>query len=802
MHVADSMCLPVRLGGVPFQTAALIDQGASRSVMRQSAFNRLVQIHRDERKAPPRLFKIKNMFVIGSTGEYVPIVGRFVTSIDTDDVCLTQNTLIYVVQDKKDNDIICDLVIGRSTIATSRYSCIDTRNTGSLVSMHPDEVSTHHEMITCAKCTFYEDEAGKRQLKMLSSPTCAPPPLPLNSINSKVMKVYERVRECDHLTVNGKAMLHSFLLNHIDSYEFPDIHTSDEEKSEQLNSQSDVRFSQNEGIRICHLMSELDKSIPQSDEEARVVTEIMSTFIPEVVDKPERVMQKRSETSESPVIDEEADEIEFPFTPPTKKDDSPEYHESKKTAITELIRSYTHLKPDQKQSMIKVLMKYADRFSMKGENMERTDSVQHEIDTTDKHPFRERLRQYSPAIQEIIMAEVDSMVKQGVIVPSKSPYASNLLLVRKPDPSSEGGVKNRVCAAFVRLNTQTEKDSYPLPNIQYIFDKIGQSKWFTTMDLLSGFWQVMIKPEHRYKTAFITVRGLYEFVVMPFGLCNAPATFQRLMDAVILPEYRSFIETYIDDLMTHSSTFESHLEHLDVLLGALRKHKLVVKLSKCKFAQQEVKFLGHVISHNKITTNPEAVEAIKKWERPASGGKKAVTAVRGFLGMAGWYRKFIPHFADIAKPLVHLTKNDVKWEWTQQCQSAFEQLRDALTQSPVLAVADPNKNYILHTDASDHAMGAILQQEDENGDKHPIAYASKTFNDAQRNYSVTDREALAIVWALQHFNTYCEGHKYTVLTDHQALSYINKNPKSEKRVTRWQLLLQNYDTVEMKYFKG
>jgi transposase InsO family protein len=386
-------------------------------------------------------------------------------------------------------------------------------------------------------------------------------------------------------------------------------------------------------------------------------------------------------------------------------------------------------------------------------------------------------------------------------VPSKSAYASNLLLVRKPDPSSEGGVKNRVCASFVQLNTQTEKDSYPLPNIQYIFDKIGRSKWFTTMDLLSGFWQVMIKPEHRHKTAFITMRGLYEFAVMPFGLCNAPATFQRLMDAVILPEYRDFIETYIDDLMTHSQTFTDHLKHLDVLLTALKKNRLVVKLGKCKFAQLEVKFLGHVISQNSIKTNPEAVEAVKKWMKPAEGGKKAVTAVRGFLGMAGWYRKFIPNFADIARPLVHLTKNNVQWNWSDECQKAFETIRDKLTASPVLAVADPNKQYILHTDASDHAMGAILMQEDDDHQLHPIAYASKTFNDAQRNYDTTEREALAIIWALQHFNTYCEGHRYTLMTDHQALSYIQKNKDSSKRIARWQNLMSNY-AVDIFYKSG
>ena len=276
----------------------------------------------------------------------------------------------------------------------------------------------------------------------------------------------------------------------------------------------------------------------------------------------------------------------------------------------------------------------------------------------------------SPSVQEIIDNEVRRMLREGVIQPSKSPYASNLLLVRKPDASSPGGVKNRVCASFVQLNTQTLKDSYPLPNIQVIFDKIGGSKWFTTMDLLNGFWQVMVKPEHRPKTAFVTARGLFEFVVMPFGLCNAPATFQRLMDTVIRPEYRSFIETYVDDVMTHSKTFDDHLIHIETLLQSLREHKLVVKLTKCKFAQKEVKFLGHILTHNQMRPNPEAVETIMKWERPAPGSNKK-KALRGFLGMVGWYRKFICEFAKVAKPLFHLLKDDVEWEWTDECQNVI-----------------------------------------------------------------------------------------------------------------------------------
>ena len=196
------------------------------------------------------------------------------------------------------------------------------------------------------------------------------------------------------------------------------------------------------------------------------------------------------------------------------------------------------------------------------------------------------------------------------------------------------------------------------------------------MDLLSGFWQVMIKPEHRHKTAVITARGLYEYVVMAFGLCNAPATFQRLMDAVVLPEYREFIQTYIDDVLTHSLTFEDHLKHLDKTLSLFQKNTLMVKLSKCKFAQTEVKFLGHVISQGTIKCNPEAVETIRKWKRPASG-KNQVTAVRSFLGMVGWYRRFIPNFSTIAAPLYNLTKKNVKWLWTDECEEAFRTLIDS-----------------------------------------------------------------------------------------------------------------------------
>jgi transposase InsO family protein len=730
------MGVPVSLDGVSIGVA-LIDQGASRSVMRLSAYKQFMQTYG---QGAPKLTRNTDMYVMGSTGDRLPVTGHFVVDLAYDTLSdqpgtLIARTPIYVVRDTDTLDIICNLIIGRSTLASSAYSCIDTRGNGAIV--NPTDPTS--DQLPCTPCTFRIGLRGRQQLVRSTRST-------------------------------------------------PVTDADDE-------SESPPTDETHEQPHMCQLIHSLDKENAVHDQYEPAVIALMAAYIPDAVMKPTRDAVQKMENGE------ELDDIEFPFTPPTLHIDTPMYQDEKKNKITAMVNETTRLTDTQRQQLTALLHKHADRFSMNGENMERTDSVHHEIDTQDRRPFRERLRQYAPAVQQIIDKEVEKMLKDGVITQSKSPYASNLLLVRKPDPSSEGGVKNRVCASFVRLNKDTEKDSYPLPNIQYIFDKIGHSEWFTTMDLLSGFWQVLIKPEHRHKTAFITMRGLYEFVVMPFGLCNAPATFQRLMDTVIKPEYRSFIETYIDDLMTHSKTFDEHLRHLETMLNSLREHKLVVKLSKCKFAQREVKFLGHVIACNQIKTNPEAVEAIQKWQRPLGGGKKAVTAIRGFLGMAGWYRRFIPHFADIAKPLVHLTKQDTVWAWTDECQHAFEQLRDALTSSPVLAVADPNKNYVLHTDASDHAMGALLQQEDDDGHLHPIAYASKTFTDAQRRYDTTEREAAAIPWALEHFNTYCEGHRYTLLTDHQALSYIRTNTNNNKRITRWQLLLQHYQ-LDIYYMKG
>jgi hypothetical protein len=576
-----SMCIPVEIGGTSLGHA-LVDQGATRTVMRITALKKF--------RNRNRIKKVNNMYVLGSTGELIPIVGRMIADITSNNIHLGR-TLIYLVENTTEKDIICEIVIGRASLANGLYPCIDMRERGMIY--HPSS----NQSIPCLPCVFEKDASGVNQVKVLSSSTSTDHNNYTSKSNNsenedKIVKVNTLrtlVNKRNELNGEQKEQLYTHLLCNMNEWE-----TSNDEERVAESCKAAI---------MCDYMRQLDQCVPGSAAEDHIITHLFATYVPTVVQKPMHKQQEKQEKQEKDIIDD-VEDIEFPFTPPTSKDNSPQYLKNKSIEIKKLIDNNDNLDEKQKKLLYDILITHQDRFSLAGENMERTDSVQHDIDTNNNRPFRERLRQYSPAVQDIIDKEVVKMLKEGVIVPSRSAYASNLLLVRKPDASSEGGVKNRVCASFVKLNEQTQKDSYPLPNIHYIFEKIGKSMWFTTMDLLSGFWQVMIKPEHRHKTAFVTMRGLYEFVVMPFGLCNAPATFQRLMDAIILPEYRSFIETYIDDLMTHSSTFSDHLKHLDILLKTLRQHKLVVKLSKCKFAQKEVKFLGHVISHNAIKTNP------------------------------------------------------------------------------------------------------------------------------------------------------------------------------------------------------
>ena len=409
--------------------------------------------------------------------------------------------------------------------------------------------------------------------------------------------------------------------------------------------------------------------------------------------------------------------------------------------------------------------------------------VEHEIDTGSSRPFKEQLRVHPDSIHQVIDDEVDRMLKLDVIEPCASPWASNVLIVWKADG------KPRFCIDFRRLNDKTIKDHYPLPNIQYIYRQVGHSSWFSTVDLESGFWQLLIKPSDRPKTAFITPKGQYQFKRMPLGLCNAPSSFQRMIDQVVSPELRAFLKAYVDDILTHSSTFEDHLKHVDILLKRLISCGLTVKLCKCKFCRRLIKFLGCMISKNKLQADLGKTKVISEWQRLTS-----IKATRMFLGLANYYRNFIPRFAQHAEPLYTLLRKDAPFVWGRPQEIAFAHIKHALTHAPTLILPDPSREYILRTDASDTAVSAILLQQDLEGNAHPVAYASHTLNSAQRNYTVTEREMLALVWGLQHYRQYLF-RKVTWVTDHSALTHLLKPGREppNQRVARWILSLQDYE---------
>ena len=440
-----------------------------------------------------------------------------------------------------------------------------------------------------------------------------------------------------------------------------------------------------------------------------------------------------------------------------------------------------NLTPDQQIEAAALLHKHLDVFARSKADMGRTDIVLHKVETGNARPIKQQPRRVPLHKRDAAISEVQKMLESGVIEPSSSPWSSPVVLVTKKDGSI------RYCIDYRKLNAVTQKDSYPLPRIVDSLDALRGSKWFSCLDLASGYWQVMMDPKDKEKTAFVTPQGFYQFRVMPFGLCNAAATFERLMENVLAGLNFEICLLYIDDVIVYSKDFNDHLSHLDSVLQRLKNAGLKVSAKKCNFFQDKVTFLGHIVSQDGISTSPDKIAAVKDWPTP-----KTVTDVRSFLGTCSYYRRFIKHFADIARPLHKLTEKGDTFKWTAQCDEAFQQLKSALTSAPILRYPDLDLPFVLDTDASAFAMGAVLSQV-EDGVERPVAYFSKTFNKPERNYCVTRRELLAIVSAVKHFHHYLYGTHFLIRTDHGALTWLLNFKNPEGQVARWIEVLQTYD---------
>lgn len=398
------------------------------------------------------------------------------------------------------------------------------------------------------------------------------------------------------------------------------------------------------------------------------------------------------------------------------------------------------------------------------------------------HPYRKSLKE-RVAIQE----EVKKMLDAGIIRESKSPWSFPVILVPKPDRT------NRFCTDYRKLNAIMLHDPHPLPRMDDIFDRLSGSTWFSTLDLKSGYWQVGLDEDSMSKTAFSTPDGHYEYTRLPFGMKNAPAEFSRIMYRVL--GHLPFVQIYLDDVTVHSTHFDEHLGHLQEVFAALRKANLKLNWEKCSFARKTIRLLGHYISGTGIAVDMSKTAAVQKMVPP-----KTLKELQRFLGLTGYYRKFILNYAALAAPLYRLLKKESTWSWGDAEQESFEELKLKLVEPPILRLPDMQRPFILQTDASGDALGAILSQQDGDGNEYVCQYESKLLKGAELNYGISEKECLAVVWAIRKFRPYLHGTHFTVVTDHSALKWLMTIKDLSGRLARWSVLLQeyNFDIIHRK----
>jgi transposase InsO family protein len=485
--------------------------------------------------------------------------------------------------------------------------------------------------------------------------------------------------------------------------------------------------------------------------------------------------------------------------------------EAAKKKVHELIKQHSDQEELSKAEMLTMIDEFADVFLPPTE-LRTTNISDCFIRVLDSQPpVQQQKRRIPDKQEEQIMQEVDEMVNKGVIEASSSPWAANIVVVNKKD-----GTK-RYCVDYRDLNKVTIKDSFPLPRIDDLLDKVGKtkSKYFTTLDLRSGYWQVKMSEESKEKTAFYTPNGLHQFKVMPFGLVSAPSIFQRIMNKALGDLIGKCCLDYIDDIIVFSATYQEHIQNLKEVFRCLHKAGLVIKLEKCRFFQKQVQYLGHVISEHGVAPDPAKVKALQDFTRPT-----CVRALQSFLGLANYYRKFINKYSEICSPLFELLRgkgakgaNKTKvfshqssnpelspqsWKWGPDQQWAFERIKVALSTAPVLAHFSPtdtaeHEQLCLETDASEIAAGAVLSQLKE-GKYHPIAYFSKTFSPTESRYSATEREGYGVYLAIKEFRHYLYGRPFTVIVDCKALpSIFSKGTVMNTRLANWSQQVTEYN---------
>ena len=445
-----------------------------------------------------------------------------------------------------------------------------------------------------------------------------------------------------------------------------------------------------------------------------------------------------------------------------------------------------NLTKEQKEELQRLASEFPERFTP---DPGTTDTIQHEVNLTSDRPVYSKPYRLPYHTREELKKDIKEMLDLGVVRESKSPYASPVVIVKKPDGS------NRVCVDYRKLNKLTVFDPEPMPTAEELYHKLSEDRFYSKIDLSKGYWQVKVADKDVHKTAFVTPDGHYEFLKMPFGMVNSGATLKRGLKRILadMPN----VVFYWDDILVHTKTWEDHLKTLRQLFQRLADTNFTIRPSKCVLGTDNVDFIGHRLSEGMKGVKDDNVKKIMDAPRPTT--KKQV---RSFMGLANYYREYIPNFAAVTAPLTDLVKkgqsNIVRWEEAQE--RAFQTVRQVLSDKPVLHLPDPSKTFILRTDASNEGVGAILMQEHD-GKLHPVSYASKKLSGAEKNYSTIEKECLAIVWGVRRFELYIQGVPFVLQTDHQPLNYLNSAKFANARIMRWAMYLQNFD-MKLDSIKG
>jgi len=441
--------------------------------------------------------------------------------------------------------------------------------------------------------------------------------------------------------------------------------------------------------------------------------------------------------------------------------------------------------------LVELILEYQDVFVGPDGKVGFNTLVQHRIDTGDAQPFKSHPRKKSEIERDYIAQEVKNLLDKGYIRPSMSPWGAPVVLAKKKDGTL------RFCVDFRKLNEMTKKDAYPLPRIEECLDSLNGSKYFSTMDLASGYWQVAMEAESKEKTAFTTHVGLFEWNVLPFGLCNAPATFCRMMEMVLADIVWKNCLVYLDDVIAFGDSFRNALNSLRAVFARLRKHNLKLKAKKCEFFRTEVEYLGHEVGQQGLRPSMSKIQALHDWRIPED-----LTQLKSFLGFTSFYRRYIRNYSALAQPLTEKTKG--KRAWTpldEKGIQAFRSIIDALSRRVLLHYIQPRKDFYLTTDASNYAIGAALEQV-QNGERVPIAFASKTLEESRVHYCATKKELYAIVFFMRYFRGFYRGRHVWIETDHYALQWLFNFTDVDSMYQRWITEMSQYDPWEVVYIRG